>query len=91
MVKEKRIVFEIKDLRRIGLRCGKCGGEIGASLKTFDEVPRRCPVCKHDWRTMLQSEHIIDKIVEAMNFYRQNPSEDVGFFMELNGDDPSEN
>lgn len=91
MVKEKRIVFEVKDLRRIGLRCEKCNAEVGTSLSKFNEVPCRCPVCRHDWRLATQEYHIIDMMVEMLDRCSREPTdESVGFFLELDGDDPAE-
>lgn len=91
MVKEKRIVFEIKDLRRIGLRCGKCGGEISMSFKTFDEIPHRCPVCRHEWRVRHDKHHVIGDIIDLLGRHVDEPTDStVQFFMELDGEDVSE-
>lgn len=46
MVKETRIVFEIKDIQAFKVRCKKCSNEISLSIESDCGIPDECPMCK---------------------------------------------
>ena len=48
MVKETRIVFEIKDVAGIRLQCNKCSGTVVVTLAD-NLIPERCPMCCTLW------------------------------------------
>ena len=45
MVKETRIVFEVKDIRAFKVRCKKCLNEISLRLDNERGIPDDCPMC----------------------------------------------
>ena len=73
MVKETRIIFDIQDIRRIEIVCGKCGGAVVNSLcqRSF-HLPERCPHCYEEWISQrLRSDRVLAetiKLVEAMHY-----------------------
>ena len=51
MVKQTRIVFEVKDLVAFRVVCDQCGGEVVHVFgDRFPDVPSRCPWCNHTWQ-----------------------------------------
>ena len=47
MVKETRIVFEVKDIKAVRIQCEKCGAEI--VLTPLGKCPSYCPICTASW------------------------------------------
>ena len=47
VVKETRIVFEVKDIKAIRIQCKKCGAEI--VLVPLGKFPGYCPICAASW------------------------------------------
>ena len=53
MVKQTRIVFEVKDLIAFRVVCEECGGEVVHSFEdSFPEAPGQCPWCHHFWEVV---------------------------------------
>ena len=51
MVKQTRIVFEVKDLVAFRVVCDECSGEaVHSFVNGFPDVPSHCPWCNHLWR-----------------------------------------
>ena len=48
MVKEKRILFGLEDIRAIRLRCTGCGGDV-LLPRGKPNVPEACPSCDLAW------------------------------------------
>ena len=50
MTKERRIVFDVRDLKVLRVRCLSCEREVLANLsgKRY-EFPQMCPICKAVW------------------------------------------
>ena len=48
VVMEKRIVFELRDILKVRLECGLCGGEFSPSMVVIEKATR-CPACKKVW------------------------------------------
>ena len=51
MVKQTRIVFQVKDLISFCVVCEECGGEAAFSFSAdLPNAPDRCPWCHHCWQ-----------------------------------------
>ncbi len=65
-----------------------CGGEVVVPISKFNGVPRQCPVCKKAWKRPNQDRHLIDNIVDALEYSTRDCTDSaVSFFMELDGED----
>lgn len=51
MLKQKKMVFEIKDISLFTVKCGKCGGQVSQPIENSDHLPKKCPLCKELWFT----------------------------------------
>ena len=57
MVVERRLVFNLSDIRHVRLACmlespktkEPCTGEAVVSLRTTDDIPYTCPTCGKEW------------------------------------------
>ena len=51
MVKETRIIFEVKDLTALRYQCGNkdCSQEMLLRLDNGGSIPYQCPSCKRQW------------------------------------------
>ena len=67
MVKQTRIVFEVKDLVAFRVVCEQCGGE---AVHSFDEgfpnPPSQCPWCNHGWKVG-QASRLINTVRTMLN------------------------
>ena len=62
MVKQTRIVFEVKDFIAFRVVCEKCGGEVVHSFEdSFPDAPGQCPWCHH-FREVGQVNRLIGTI-----------------------------
>ena len=43
----KELLFEIADLRYLGIACDKCHTEIVCDLAKANSIPTACPTCRH--------------------------------------------
>ncbi len=82
MTKEKRVVFEPSDIRRVSFECKKCGGAMttGADRFRFSGTQLdRCPSCGADWdpfpttgdpyRTFMEAlAHVVRDLKENQRF-----------------------
>ena len=55
VIMEKRIVFEPRDVVKIRIQCGLCGGEF--SPPTVRALAEDCPLCGKSWKFDLPSHH----------------------------------
>lgn len=55
VVMEKRIVFEPRDILKVRLVCGICGGEF--SPPTLRALTDSCPLCGKSWERDLSTSH----------------------------------
>ena len=54
MVKETRIVFELKDIISVRVQCGSCNNEVVLKLNADacqPNIPLVCPHCQRSWRS----------------------------------------
>ena len=49
MVKEKRILFQVEDIKAVRIQCNKCKGELVVDLNEV-ELPVKCPRPQCDYR-----------------------------------------
>ena len=70
MVKEKRILFWVKDLKAIRLRCGGCQGEMYVDVTRYKKehpgVPEVCPFCGHHWVDPVVQDPLERRLVGAI-------------------------
>lgn len=56
MVKETRIVFEIRDIVAVRIRHKPCGGEVLQRLGDEWLIPDVCPMCRREWSPDLEDD-----------------------------------
>ena len=49
MLKQTKIVFEIKEIAAFSIECDKCESKVSHSILTYAPLPKKCPICKEDW------------------------------------------
>ena len=50
MVKQKRLIFELRDLKAVRFRCKNCGGEVTIDpAGQHRTMPSKCPLCGQSW------------------------------------------
>lgn len=69
VVKEKRIVFTIEDIRLVRLQCNNCQGEVGCRLSSEYQLPVFCPHCSERW-TIKQND--AQRLISTLNMLLRN-------------------
>lgn len=90
MVREKRVIFGIEDLRSVRLRCHKCGGDV-ILPPDRDHTPDGCPSCDTVWRSLESGEPTAeDRLVAALTGLRKlvaKGKRSVSVMLEIDDDD----
>lgn len=70
MVRQKRVLVGLEDIRAIRLRCGGCEGDVILSSDR-DWTPDVCPSCDRAWRSLDTKEATAeDRLVSALTGLR---------------------
>ena len=67
LVKETRILFDIRDIRNLRVACGTCGFEMMFAPHQNREIPKKCPYCPSEWVDALNANNPAwDKVVSLI-------------------------
>ena len=59
---EKRIVFEPRDILKVRIQCGLCGGEFSPPSNNALSIPTgKCPLCGEEWGNLPKEYHAADE------------------------------
>ena len=89
MVKEKKIVFGLKDITSIRIQCGKCAGVILLKLGTDampPNIPRACPHCEEPWQHPGAGKVLEQCLLNELHRELRATNGPVQFFFELDDD-----
>ena len=90
MVRQKRVLFGVEDIRAVRLRCGGCGGDVILSSER-DWTPDVCPSCSRAWRSLDSKEATAeDRLVSALTSLRAliaKGRRSVSIVLEIDNDD----
>ncbi len=91
MVKETRIVFEVKDIIGIRIRCNECLGEVVLKLPG-DRIPSHCPICERllvpsDITPEARRKSTVFEMVHALRVWSRDTNAPVTVFLEFDGDE----
>ena len=79
VVMEKRIVFEPRDILKVRIQCGLCGGEFSPPSNNALSIPTgKCPLCGAEWGQLPKEYH-------AANGYVEEQRRLINLLGELNG------
>ena len=85
MVKETRIIFEVKDIRAFRVVCNKCSNEVVVQLSSDKHLPDECPMCKeHHWLVGSRADRLLN-ILRSIN--DNDPGALTTVRLEIDGED----
>jgi hypothetical protein len=85
---ERKIVFELNDIKAISFQCDKCTSRIAMSLDDLKELPKQCPNA-HRWITgeqELTNVPTLMKFIETLRVLARQKA--LGFKILLEFDEP---
>ena len=90
MVRETRIIFEVKDIAGIRLQCNKCSGTVVVTLAD-NLIPERCPMCCTLWIIADSSREprrmsTIFELLKALRAWTNDANPPVTIKLELDGE-----
>ena len=89
MVRETRIVFEVKDILAFKVQCKKCNNEVSVHLDSDQVIPDDCPMChKGSWMVGTGAYSLLKALRSALE---EQPSTGATIHLEVDGEQESQN
>ena len=85
LVKQTRVIFEVKDVLAIRVECKNCANEIALRLNSDKSIPDDCPMCRcSQWIVGTYADRLIKTLRDA---YGADPKVRTIIRFEIDGEE----
>jgi hypothetical protein len=93
VTQEKRIVFDLTDIKMVRHRCPKCQGEVSHKAEDIcvNRFPKQCPLCGFLWgdfKDPLFERHC--QFLKILKKMLETPNQDIQLKLEIDGNPQEE-
>ena len=85
---EVKVFFEVSDVKRVWVECGRCKGKVPFPLAGSRSVPETCPICEKPWvgndKDCYEKEIVeLNKFLVAMRRFEERETRQLQITFEL--------